>query len=88
MMQSGIPSQCCPYCGYKVDRCASVGSTAQPKPGDVSLCFQCMEVAFFDDSLQLRRPLQVELENLKRSPEWDLILRARAAKNYVKAERN
>ena len=87
-MSFAIPKQQCPYCGYVCDRCSHAFGDAKPKPGDVSLCFRCMEISFFDGDMNLRRPLPIELENLRNSPEWEQIEQVRADKRKVMAKRN
>jgi len=47
-----------------------------------------MEISFFDGDMNLRRPLPIELENLRNSPEWEQIEQVRADKRKVMAKRN
>jgi len=86
-----IPTQQCPYCGYVCDRTDDAfGEPSKPKAGDVSVCFRCTEVSFFDAELNLRRPLPIEMEAFRRDePElWKQIEQIRAAKRQVNAGLN
>jgi len=47
-----------------------------------------MEISFFDGDMNLRRPLPIELEELRNSPQWKQIEQIRAAKRQVRAENN
>lgn len=85
-MSIPIPEQCCPYCGYLCNRTDDAfDEPSPPRAGDVSVCFRCTEISFFDESLRLRRPLPIEVENFRRqSPElWKQIERIRAAKRII-----
>lgn len=89
-MSFTIPKQKCPHCGYVCDRTSDTfGETQGPGPGDVSVCLRCTEVAFFDEELKLRRPLPIELENLRRDGDlWQKIEKIRIAKRQITARSN
>lgn len=84
-MSHAIREQGCPYCGYKCNRTDDVDGDAKPHAGDVSVCFRCTEISFFDSDLNLRRPFPIELENLQRlEPKlWQQIEQVRAAKRQI-----
>lgn len=56
--------------------------SAQPKPGDVTVCFTCGHVNIFDVDLELRHPTVAELIEIGNDREVtmirDAILRRRA----------
>lgn len=90
-MSFTIPEQKCPYCGYVCDRTSDALGELQspPQAGDVSVCFRCTEVAFFDEELKLRVPLPIELENLRRDcGVWQQIENIRIAKRQIIARSN
>jgi hypothetical protein len=59
-----LPDDRCPSCGYVLDACAPRPSNdrERPSPGDITLCFGCGEVLFFDAQMkhQLLPPPRVE----------------------------
>lgn len=58
----------CPYCLSVHDATSAIGSSAEPSPGDISLCITCCEYSFFDDDLSLRKPTSEEEVKLRNSP--------------------
>ncbi len=65
----------CPHCGYEVDRTVSVNErrVTEPTPGAVNICPQCTKISLFDDMLMLREATEEEMEELKASPQRELI---------------
>lgn len=55
------PSKC-PDCGMVTDAASNAdkGETAQPRPGDYSICFDCTALLVFDANLRLRFPTPTE----------------------------
>jgi hypothetical protein len=45
----------CPWCGYGFDCATSPAAKSGPKEGDVSVCFNCGELAQFNTDLTLRK---------------------------------
>jgi len=47
----------CPYCGKKMDMATAVKHDMEmakpPKPGNVTVCIECLNVAMFDEDLTL-----------------------------------
>ena len=42
----------CPHCGYRLDRASDVSGAGQvPGDGDLTLCIECGQLAFFDASV-------------------------------------
>lgn len=61
-----IRKNICSICGYDLDGASQVNGDNMPKPGDVSICISCANIAIFDDDLKLRQPdLDEERELLK-----------------------
>jgi hypothetical protein len=54
-----IPSFRCPECGYSIDTAGTLDprgpKVVRPRPGDISVCINCGDVAVFDEALK-RRP--------------------------------
>lgn len=58
----------CPYCDSKVDGATEISGDKAPKPGDVSICFYCIQFLVFDENLGVKKPsaeLEKELNNDK-----------------------
>jgi hypothetical protein len=60
-----VPESACWHCGKELSGAANVNETGHPEPGAVSLCLYCGMVSFFDEELYLRKPMEVELDDLK-----------------------
>jgi NAD-dependent SIR2 family protein deacetylase len=58
-----LSRQACPYCHAELDSTMSFESS-KPKPGDVSVCAECGEIAVFDENLEFRIPTPEELETI------------------------
>ena len=58
----------CLACGYAMDSATVVTSKRRPKPGDVSLCVRCANVAAFRDDLQLRPLTELEKVSVLSDP--------------------
>jgi hypothetical protein len=54
----------CPECGYKIELAVTVTEVElrAPKPGDVSVCFNCGQLSVWDKERRLRRPSLEETE--------------------------
>jgi hypothetical protein len=48
-----IPEQCCPFCGKSI---TTVKGEGLPIEGDVTVCYECLEISVFDDQLKMRKP--------------------------------
>jgi hypothetical protein len=66
MSEAPLPTSKCLACGYdtNADR-ESEGAPIQPSPGDISICFNCGNVAEFSEILTLR-PLSQPLSTAER----------------------
>jgi len=61
-----IKKNICTICGHDLDGATQINGNNMPKPGDVSICVGCANIAIFDDDLKLRQPnLDEERELLK-----------------------
>lgn len=71
----------CPHCTVVNDR-HSLPGMATPKAGDVSICWQCKQLALFtDEQGTLRTPTQEELAVLMADP--DVIKAVQLAKREI-----
>lgn len=75
----------CPYCNATME----VTSTrdleiAKPEPGNLAVCFGCMEICKFTDDLDLRKLSTDELVALQKSPTWEDIHSVRRANEILK----
>jgi len=61
-----VKKNICSVCGHDLDGATQINGDNKPKPGDVSICVGCANIAIFDDDLNLRQPdLDEEQELLK-----------------------
>lgn len=68
MKSAEITASACPACGYQVDRTSSTaGEAISPRPGDVSLCANCGDIAVFDDTLRVARISPADLRKVMAS---------------------
>lgn len=75
MKTNKLPPSACPACGSRHDAATDPSGHAAPKPGDVSVCIDCFQLAFFGEDLRLRRPTADALARLKASDAWPGIRR-------------
>lgn len=73
-----IPGLSCPNCRYKVDfdGHVDVGSTTDPEPGDVSICWACGTITIFvqtPEGIGLRRMTELEAEVIRSDPDVQAI---------------
>lgn len=59
----------CPHCGRVNELHSGPEPGSIPKPGDVSLCWECGEVAFYTKDGGLRSPTLAEWKDLLADPE-------------------
>lgn len=58
-----IPKQRCPHCGYYMKVATMVSAKHNDaRPGDVTLCINCMEVFRFNDEMRLKRATKREMK--------------------------
>jgi hypothetical protein len=49
-----LPTSCCPSCGKTLNAATHINfTTPEPKPGDLSVCFYCGDLACYNDILVL-----------------------------------
>ncbi len=62
-----LPDDRCPSCGYTLDACSMAPGNDReaPSPGDISLCFGCGEVLYFDLSMHHQLFPRVRLDGLE-----------------------
>ena len=70
---TGLPSDNCPVCGYRVEA-ASTPHRVAPFPGDLAVCIACASVSRFDDNLRLREMTQREIFDLHPANRDELLL--------------
>ena len=68
-----LKAQCCPECGYPVDRTSGVIDQKPPKKGDAVLCVNCAAINVFDKGLKLRRSNVSDLVRMQKAKCWPLI---------------
>lgn len=57
-----VPDCECPVCNKKLDQCTNAGEeSANPVPGDVTVCFGCTSTLLFNEDLTVRLPTPAEL---------------------------
>jgi hypothetical protein len=61
MRDTKIPESTCPWCGEKLDGAASLEDQT-PKPGDITICVECLNVSKFDQDLHLLKIEEAEKE--------------------------
>lgn len=66
--ESDIEPCVCPNCGAEQTKGLAVNGSRAPRPGDVSLCAECVEFAVFDEKMQLRKPTEHEAALLRADP--------------------
>lgn len=73
-----IVESACPKCAVKLDAVTPLHHRNAPKPGDLTVCFQCATVLRFDESLhalalgagefkRIPRDVRQQLENAQRA---------------------
>lgn len=76
---SSLPSAACRDCGADLN--AATGAydvTADPDPGDVSVCLYCGCLSIFTEVLLLRAPTDAEYQQLAQDQNIVRVLQARA----------
>lgn len=63
-----LPSSTCRRCRSRLDAATDTDGDAQPSEGDVSICWCCGTVSFFDARLALREPTIDEVRALLDAP--------------------
>lgn len=71
-----LPSQICPFCGYRFDAATGLDPDTIPKAGDISLCLCCMEIGIYDEQLFVRKATSDELADIHNSASWEKIEKA------------
>lgn len=79
------PDNCCPFCGYKVNRATDPQANAQPNAGDWSVCFSCAALMVFNADLTLRKPTEKEAQEASKS---EALYRLQLAVRRVKGQFN
>jgi hypothetical protein len=65
MRTTRTPPQMCPNCGYVFDAATeAIKAKAKPKPGDVSLCLNCINVGIYNADLSVRSATDAEIADL------------------------
>ena len=59
------PASDCPVCRKKLDAASGEG---KPRPGDMTVCAYCAELAVFGEDLELRVPNGDEVEEFYSNP--------------------
>lgn len=54
-----------------------------PKPGDITLCLQCMEVFVLDGELRMRRASKKQLREIMNGPRSEFIVRAQNIARFI-----
>lgn len=88
-MTAGNVATSCPHCGRTNDNHDGPTRDTKPRPGDVSFCWSCRGLAFFDRTplgvLTLRLPTPEEHAELDADPNVRAALAA-AAESYTPAQ--
>jgi len=62
MRTTRTPPQMCPSCGYVFDAATeAIEAKAKPKPGDVALCLNCINVGIYNADLSVRPATEAEI---------------------------
>ena len=66
----------CPHCGRIREVHTGTGDAqgTVPKPGDVSVCFNCLGTSVFDEQLKLRLPTQQEAKEIAATPSFNELM--------------
>jgi hypothetical protein len=59
-----VPGAVCPVCSKLLDGATNINDDGAPKPGDVSVCVDCMSILTFTPDLKLRLMTQGEVQAL------------------------
>lgn len=62
----------CLKCGVMNDS-HSTRQHGAPKPGDISICLYCGNIAFYEENCKMRAPTLEEMQQLMDSKEWEEI---------------
>lgn len=88
-MSFEMPKEHCPCCGHHFDRASNVSDPPHhPEPGDVTVCFYCLEILIVGEGLSARLPTPEELAEMQQGPEWTTIEKIRWARKQQMAEMN
>jgi len=60
-MTIDISASACLACHRLLDAATSIEDNDRPKPGDVTVCWDCGHIMFFADDLSLRNPTDQEM---------------------------
>jgi hypothetical protein len=68
----------CPWCGRVNELNSGAGGNKHETPsvGAVGLCFTCRQPAIFTETLDLRKPTEAEMAEIKKDPTVGQYLRA------------
>lgn len=81
---NATPKSNCPYCGHTMNR--ATGRADGPRPGDHSICYECLNLLAFEADLSLRKLTVEEFAEINGDREvWDQIQKARAALRILKS---
>lgn len=61
-----IRKNTCSICHHQLDGATQINGINKPKPGDVSLCIECGNIAIFGNDLELRQPTSEENQVLQK----------------------
>lgn len=64
-----VKKNICSICHHELSGATQINGIDKPKPGDVSLCIECGNIAIFCDDLQLRQATKEEILEILRDPE-------------------
>lgn len=65
----------CPWCGYHLDAATGLN---KPKPGDVSVCINCLNLLVFNDQIFGEKPTEEKFAELRSDHQlWSTIEQAR-----------
>jgi hypothetical protein len=59
------PNGLCPHCGRGADGVTDPFEEEVPKPGDISICVYCRDVAVFQGDLSLRKMTEEEVAGME-----------------------
>jgi hypothetical protein len=80
-----LPEAECPSCHYKADAATSLSGEARPKPGDITLCINCGELAKFGQDYKLEPVKLADLMDLTPRQHRDIELAQKFIRNHPRS---
>lgn len=80
-MATRLPASLCAKCGYEFSAATELETGTTPKPGDISICVECQNLAVFDADLRVVPLPPEKLPSVQANPKVEqAVLTMRAAR--------